>query len=66
KSKYHTLSAAETAENLRIARDRMLIENIIAKFKVFKILSNKYRNRRKRYNLRMTLICSIYNKELHT
>jgi hypothetical protein len=38
---------AEKAENRRISRERMLIENIIAKFKVFNILSNKYRNRKK-------------------
>jgi hypothetical protein len=65
KSEYHPLSVAEKAENRRISRERMLIENIIAKFKVFKIFSNKYRNRRKRYGLRMTLLCSIYNHELH-
>lgn len=65
KSKYYPLSVAEKAENKRISRERMLIENVIAKFKVFKILSNKYRNRRKRYCLRMTLLCSIYNHELH-
>jgi len=64
RSKYHPLSEAEKLENRRISRARVLIENIIAKFKVFKILSNRYRNRRKRYGLRMSLICGIYNTEL--
>jgi len=54
---------AEKAENRRISRERMLIENIIAKFKVFKIFSNKYRNRRKRFELRTSLICGILNYE---
>lgn len=64
KSKKHTLSETEKAENKRISSERMLIENINAKLKVFKIIANKYRNRRKRHGLRMSLICGIYNFEL--
>jgi hypothetical protein len=37
------------------------VENINAKIKVFKITSKKYRNRRKRFGLRMPLICGIIN-----
>ncbi|MDR0797770.1 MAG: hypothetical protein LBE70_03510 [Nitrososphaerota archaeon] len=51
-------------ENQRISRERIFIENINAKFKVFKILSNKYRNRHKRYELRAALICGIINSEI--
>ena len=64
KSKHHPLTDEEKANNRRIARERILIENINAKLKVFKILANKYRNRRMRHNLRMSLICGIYNREL--
>ncbi|MCL2199838.1 MAG: IS5/IS1182 family transposase, partial [Defluviitaleaceae bacterium] len=42
---------------------RILVENIIAKVKVFKITANTYRNRRKRFGLRMALIYGIINKE---
>ncbi|MDR1627778.1 MAG: IS5/IS1182 family transposase, partial [Oscillospiraceae bacterium] len=42
---------------------RVLIENVNAKIKVFKIMANKYRNRRKRHNLRTNLICGIINFE---
>jgi hypothetical protein len=49
--------------NRRIARERILIENINAKVKVFKIFANKYRNRRKRFSLRMSLICAIVNRD---
>jgi hypothetical protein len=63
KPKGGELTAEEKAENRRISRERILIENINAKIKVFKIVSNKYRNRRKRYGLRMSLICGIINFE---
>lgn len=63
KSKYHPLSVAEKLENRRISCERVFVENVIAKIKVFKILSNKYRNRRKRYGLRMALVCGIINYE---
>jgi len=63
KSKCHELTADEKAENRRISSERILIENINAKVKVFKITANKYRNRRKRYGLRMSLICGIINFE---
>jgi hypothetical protein len=60
------LTEVEKAENRRISRERILIENINAKIKVFKVTANKYRNRRKRFKLRMSLICGIYNYELKT
>jgi len=64
KSKKNPLTKEEKANNQRIARERILIENINAKLKVFKILALKYRNRRNRHNLRMSLVCGIYNFEL--
>jgi len=41
-----------------------LIENIIRQLKIFRILSERFRNRRKRFGLRFNLIASIYNMEL--
>jgi hypothetical protein len=41
-----------------------LIENIIRKLKIFRILSDRYRNRRKRFGVRFNLIAAIYNLEL--
>lgn len=64
KSKNKELSIEDKFENQRISKGRILIENINAKIKVFKILANKYRNRRKRHGIRMSLICGIYNFEL--
>jgi len=63
KPKGGELTKEEKAENKRISRERILIENINAKIKVFKIMANKYRNRRKRHSLRANLICGIINFE---
>jgi len=65
KSKNKELSIEDKLENQRISKERIVIENINAKIKVFKILANKYRNRRKRHGIRMSLICGIYNFELN-
>ena len=43
---------------------RVLNENVIGKLKRFKILSDRYRNRRKRFGLRFNLIAGLYNHEL--
>jgi hypothetical protein len=40
------------------------VENVLCKIKKFKVLSEKYRNRRKRFGLRFNLIAGIYNYEL--
>jgi hypothetical protein len=63
KPKGGELIAEEKAENKRLSQERILIENVNAKVKVFKIVANKYRNRRKRFGLRMALICGIINFE---
>ena len=55
------LTAEEKAENKRISRERIYIEHINAKIKVFKIMKYSYRNRRKRHFLRLNLICAIIN-----
>jgi hypothetical protein len=41
-----------------------LCENVIATLKRFKIIADRYRNRRRRFGLRFFLIAAIYNKEL--
>ena len=53
------LTDAEKEENRRISQERILIENINAKIKVFKIMKYPYRNRRRRHFLRLNLICGI-------
>jgi len=65
KSKYHPLTQKEKQRNRTLARKRILIEHIFRRLKVFRILSERYRNRRKRFALRFNLIAAIYNFELN-
>jgi transposase len=64
KTKLRPLSKEQKASNRAISKERILIENIIRKLKIFRILSERYRNRRKRFGLRFNLIAAIYNMEL--
>jgi hypothetical protein len=58
-----TLSREQRRANREQRRERVLIEHLIRRLKVFRILSSRYRNRRKRYGLRLHLIAAICNKE---
>jgi hypothetical protein len=51
--------------NQDLAKVRVVGEHINRKLKVFKILSDRYRNRRKRFGLRFNLIAGLYKYELH-
>jgi hypothetical protein len=62
-SKYHPLTREEKKFNKKVSRSRVLVEHVIRRIKVFRIMSEKYRNRRKRHSLRMQLICGVYNFE---
>jgi hypothetical protein len=46
------------------SRERALNENVMGMLKRFKILAERYRNRRKRFCLKYNLIAGIYNWEL--
>jgi hypothetical protein len=53
----------EKRTNRAISSERALNENVIGRLKRFRILTDKYRNRRKRFGLRFNLIAGIYNWE---
>ena len=55
--------ATRKADNKKIASIRMKIEHVIGRVKNFKIVAERYRNRRKRLKLRFNLICGIVNAE---
>jgi len=63
-TKKNPLTRQEKAANRAISSQRALNENIIAVLKRFRILTDKYRNRRKRFALRVNLISAICNYEL--
>jgi len=63
-SKLHPLTLEQKAANRELASKRIFCEHIIGRLKVFRILRDQYRNRRKRFGLRFNLIAAIYNLEL--
>jgi IS5 family transposase len=64
RSKKNPLSSSEKARNRAISSERVPCENVIAMLKRFKIMADRYRNRRRRFGLRFFLIAAIYNVEL--
>ncbi len=64
KSKKHPLSHEDKRNNRTLSKERVLNENVIGMLKRFKIVCDRYRNRRKRFMLRFNLISAIYNLEL--
>ena len=63
-SKKKVLCPLHKKINREIGKRRICIEHINGKLKVFRILAERYRNRRKRMGLRLNLIAAIYNMEL--
>ena len=63
-SKKKPLNKQEKKENHQISSERVLVENVIRKVKIFRVMAEKYRNRRKRFTLRLNLIAGIINYEL--
>ena len=64
KPKNGKLSLLEKEYNRTLAQERIVIEHVNRSLKIFKILSSRYRNRRRRYGLRCNLLSAIYNYEL--
>ena len=64
KTRNNNLSICDKKSNRQLARTRVVGEHVHCKLKVFKILSGRYRNRRKRFGLRFNLIAGLYNYEL--
>ena len=64
KSKKRPLTKEDKKNNKNLASDRVLNENVIGMLKRFKIIADKYRNKRKRFGLRFNLIAGLYNWEL--
>ena len=59
RSKHHPLTKQERKENREISRKRIFAEHAIRFVKRFRILSERYRNRRIRFALRFSLIAGI-------
>ena len=64
KPRHGKLDQAERQHNRELARLRVVAEHVNRKLKIFRILAERYRNRRKRFGLRFNLIAAIVNFEL--
>lgn len=64
RSKKCPLTKNDKKRNRELSSERVLNENVIGMLKRFKIIADRYRNRRKRFALRFNLISAIYNLEL--
>ena len=58
------LTEEQKQGNRELARRRVVVEHVIRNLKIFRILAERYRNRRKRFSLRFNLIAGLYNYEL--
>ena len=63
KRKHQPLTSDQRQHNRTLARQRMIVEHVIRRLKIFRILSERYRNRRKRFGVRFNLIAAIWNME---
>lgn len=64
KPRQSDLPGCERQHNRLLARLRVTVEHSIRRLKLFRILAERYRNRRKRFGLRLNLIAAIVNDEL--
>lgn len=64
KKKKQELPKEDKRTNKQLARDRVMNEHINGLLKRFKLFAERYRNRRKRFGLRVNLLAGIYNFEL--
>lgn len=58
------LTDEQKQSNRELARRRVVVEHVIRSLKIFRILAERYRNRRKRFSLRLNLIAGLYDYEL--
>ena len=58
------LTPEQRAHNCALASERVIAENVIRRLKVFRVLKETYRHRRKRFGLRVPLLAGLYNHDL--
>lgn len=61
KTKTKPLTIEENEYNRALSHFRVTVEHIIGDLKTFKILSERYRNKRKRYGVKFNIIAGIVN-----
>lgn len=64
KHRKQKLDKYEHQHNRLLARLRFVVEHVNRRLKIFRILAERYRNRRRRFGLRFNLIAAIINSEI--
>ena len=64
KSKKKPLTEEERLFNKVLSRERIVVEHVIRRLKVFRVLKEVYRHRRRRFGLRVHLLAGLYNADL--
>ena len=65
RSKKKALTKQQQLYNHEVSSSRVQVEHVIRSLKIFRILAERYRNRRCRFGLRVNLFAGIYNYELN-
>ena len=65
-SKKRMLTKQQKQHNHEVSSSRVQVEHIIRSLKIFRVLAERYRNRRCRFGLRVNLFAGIYNYELNS
>ena len=60
-SKKQPLTKEQKRQNRELAKQRISIEHVNRMMKIFLILKYPYRNKQKRFGLRVNLIAAVYN-----
>jgi hypothetical protein len=61
KPKNGELTKEEKEKNTALSKVRVIVENILGDIKIFRIMSDRYRNKRIRFNLKFRIISGIVN-----
>ena len=61
KPKRGKITAEQKAENRNHSKIRIYVEHKFAQFKKFRILSETYRNFRRKHNMRVNIIAGVLN-----
>ena len=61
-TKTKKLTKEQKQENRKLARERIVVEHVNRAMKIFLILKYPYRNKQKRFGLRVNLLAGIYNR----
>ncbi len=64
KTKKNPLTKEDKRYNRKLSSERVIVENVIREPKIFRIIAERYRNRRKRFGLRLNLIAAFHNRAI--